>query len=125
MVNKNQDAEMYAGNKRSLQFTISDEDTTGSPAKDLSGLTVKFALSLMDSSGNFQTTPTVEKTTDNSGEITISGSSNEIATVVLVPADTSALAGDYYMELEAFDGTPAGIVLATGTLTIIRNVTNT
>lgn len=118
--------EMWAGNRRVQRFTITDEDQAGSPAKDLTGLTIKWALSRIGSGGEFNTTPIVEKTSDNPGEIDLVGPATDgIVDVTLVEADTLTLQGKFYFELEVFDATPEGVVVTTGELTINRNVVNT
>ena len=116
---------MYAGNLRTLRVTVTDEDVVGSPAKDLTGLTVKWALSRQDTSGNFLTTPVLEKKSTTPSELTVTDAPGGEFEVYLVPADTAALFGTFYWEAEVFDATPAGVVVATGTLEILRNVVNT
>lgn len=111
---------MYAGNPRTFTFTVTDEDASGSPAKDLTDLTPKLTLSRISASTGLPLkTPEVEKTG------TVTDAPNGVLTVALVPADTADLEGEYYLELELFDLSDVGVVVATGTLTIQRNVTNT
>lgn len=118
---------IYQGNRRILRFTITDEDTSGSPIKDLTGLVVKFALAKLDVNGNpIKSNPVVDlNSTSHSLQVVITTPTNGIVDVILLPANTSALIpGDYYFELELFDGSGNGVVVATGTLTIEVNVTN-
>lgn len=124
MVQTDQDDEMYAGNKRVLRYTVLDEDN-GNIAFDLSSYTIKWAISRLDQNGNFLTTPVLEKHSTVPGEITVSGADNNIASVLLVGADTDDLSGDFYIELEVFDVSLESVVVATGKLTINRNVVNT
>ena len=116
---------MYANNLRTLRITVTDEDSVGSPSKDLTGLVVKWALSRQDTSGNFLTAPILEKRSTTPTELTVTDAVNGIFEVYLVPADTAALVGTFYWEAEVFDATPSGVVVATGTLEIVRNVVNT
>jgi len=113
---------MWANNKRSLVFTIVDSDN-GDVALDLTGLTVKWALSRIDSSGAYLTAPVLEKATGGSG-IVLTDAPNGICTVTLDAVDTVDLSGIFHFELEVFDGTPEGVVVATGQLTINKNVVN-
>jgi hypothetical protein len=115
---------MWAGNKRVLAYTVEDSDAGDGSAKDLTGLTVKWALSKMSSDGTYSTTAILEKATGGNG-ITVTDAAAGELEVDLDAADTSDLAGDYYFELEVYDATPEGVVVATGTLTINRNVVNT
>ena len=122
MVKISQDDSMYAANKRVLVYTVTDEDT--STPLNMSTYTVKWAMSRIDSEGNFLTSPVLEKT-EASG-IAISGDDSEIASVTIETADTSnTLTGDFYTELEVTDSSSESVVVATGTLTILRNVENT
>lgn len=115
---------MWAGNKRVQRFTVTDEDAVGSPAKDLTGFTAKWALSRFNAAGTeFLTTPVVTKTTGGGG-IVITDATNGILEVTLDVADTSALFGTFYFELEVVDGSSNPLVVATGTLTINKNVMN-
>jgi len=121
-VKTNQD-EMWAGNKRVLRYTITDEDTSGSPAKDLTGYTAKWAISRFSADGStFNTAPVLEKSSGSG--ITITDAANGILEVTIDTGDTSALSGVFYMELELFDSSSNPVVVATGKMTIIRNVVN-
>lgn len=118
---------MYAGNRRVLKFAVTDEDNGGAPM-DLTGRIVKFALARFDAEGQpLKANPLVDKRSDTSGDIVITSAVGGLVEVTLVPADTASLAdaGEtaYYFELEVFQGTD-GIVVASGTETIRRNVTN-
>jgi len=126
MVVADQTDTMYANNRRVLKFTVTDEDNGG--ALDLTGLVVKFALARFDSEGQpIKSNPLVDKRSDVSAEVTITDAANGLVEVELVTSDTASLADQgetaYYFELEVFDGTDP-VVVATGTLTIRRNVTN-
>lgn len=112
---------MYANNKRTLRFTITDEDAGGSTPLDLTGYTAKWAISKEEG----KTTPILEKATGGNG-ITVTDAANGELEVALDPEDTVSLKPQaYYMELEVFDGSNDGLVVATGTLTIKANIVNT
>lgn len=114
----------YAGNRHVLRFTITDEDTTGSPAKDITGKTLKFAMSKF-SNGVPLKTPVLEKSTASG--IVITDGTNGECEVTILDTDTAAfLPADYYFELELFEPGPTDpLVVATGTITLLRNITNT
>jgi hypothetical protein len=123
MVQTDQNDTMYAGNKRTLRFTVLDEDNNDAPL-DLTPFTIKWAMSKVNQEGQFLLTPVLEKILGSG--ITITGPDDNIAVVELLGADTDTLnAADYYMELELFDGSNESVVVATGTMTIIANVENT
>jgi hypothetical protein len=123
MVVTNQNDSMYAGNNHTTKFTIKDQDTPGSPAKNLSGLSVRYALCRIGSSGDVLKTPIFEHTTANPAQVLVTDAMNGIVEVYFVHADTVDLAaGDYYHEVELYDATPFSLVVATGTMTINTNV---
>lgn len=121
MVQTAQDDSFYANNARTLVFTITNEDEDGSPALDLTGLTIKWALSRVNSNGVYSTTPVLEKSTSDG--ITITDAAAGECEVQLDAADTTSLSGTFYQELEVFSG-GSGTVVAVGTITIKRNVVN-
>jgi len=132
MAETGQDFTMYAGERKTIRFAGTDQDdgTALDYATDFAE--VKWALtSINPSTGEFSTTPVLEKksqvaqTETGGNEIDFSGTGNNQADVQLINADTDTLAGEYYQELEGFDANGEGVVLATGTITIIRNVENT
>ncbi len=129
MAVKNQIDEMWAGNRHVQRIgPITDEDAVGSPVKDLSVFALEWVLSAIDPATNLYSAEPLVCKTEASG-ITFpdgSGGVDGIVDVTLVAGDTSALApGKYHFELEAFDATPEGVVLAEGTLTILSNVLST
>ncbi|MBI4695572.1 MAG: hypothetical protein HY749_16265 [Gammaproteobacteria bacterium] len=122
MAKTGQDDTFYCNNPRTLRYTIADEEVGG--ALDLTGLAPKWALVRLKSDGTYDATPVLQKVL-NSG-ITIVSVVDGQLNVQIDPVDTRDLApGKYYHELEIFDNTGNGIVAATGTLTLLRNVTNT
>lgn len=115
---------IFAGNKRVQRFTVADDDTAGSPPKDLTGLVVKWALSTVDKYGTPSTAAILSKSSAVSG-VTIVDATNGIVDVTIDPADTVSLTPTlYYFELEVFSGTDP-VVVATGTLLVKPNVVNT
>lgn len=121
MAKTGQNDTFYANNLRELEFSVQNEDGT---AFDLTGLSVKWALSKAKTGGDYGTTAILEKATGGEGIVVTDAAQGEL-TVTLDPEDTTTLKGAYYHELEVFDGTDRGVVVATGVLTILKNVVNT
>lgn len=115
----------YAGNARTLRFTVLDQDAPGSPPKDLTGLGIRWALTRFSGGGDPLSTPVLDKDTANAGQITIVDAINGVLEVNLAEGDTTSLLGDYYFELEVYSTGSFSLVVATGTETIRKNVTNT
>lgn len=116
--------EMFAGNSRTLKFTVNDLDTdpTGATPKNLTGLIVQWALT-RQKNGKVNPTPVVVKSSPSNG-VTITGALTGQCEVALVEADTDALLGDFYQELELDDGLGNTLVVATGAVLIKLNVEN-
>jgi hypothetical protein len=123
MAKTNQDDTFYANNQRVLKFTVVDSDN-GDIAFDLTGYTIKWALSKYNSKGAYLTTEILGKSTTGGG-VVVTNAAGGLCEVTLDGADTASLSGAYYHELEATDGLSVSIVLATGKLTILKNVVNT
>lgn len=85
-----QDFEMYAGDTKSIRVTITD---SGGDAVNLSGSTLRYVI-CRTADG----TPIIDKSTDD--DITVS---SNVATIPLPAAETEALVGGYYHELELTD----------------------
>lgn len=122
MVVKSLTAELYARNRHVLNFTVVDADASGSPAKDLTGKILIFALSEGQSSPD-DTWFLIRS--DTSGQLNITDATNGLVEAILTPSDTTNdLAGAHYFELEVFDNASLdnGVVVATGTLTILVNL---
>lgn len=109
----------YAGNRRKLSYVVENQDSPGTRL-NLTGLTFVWSLSAMRGDGSFEQTPFLEKT--SASGITVTSAVNGELDVDVTGADCTGLAGDYYAELEAFDGDGNGLVLATGVMTLRRNV---
>lgn len=113
----------YAGNRRTIRVTVYDDDNPGQRL-NLTGLTAKWVLASLRADGvTFEGAALIQKSTVSG--ITITNAAQGELEIALAAADTTALAGDYYHELELFDGDGNGLVVMTGILTIRRNVANT
>lgn len=128
MVQANLSTFIYAGNRRILRFTVTNEDTAGSPPYDLTTSIVKFALAAFG--GNNQPLKKNPKlsfsTLDASPQVVITTPASGIVEVELLPADTVNLPpANYYFELEVFNNTQTqSVVVATGTIEVRVNVEN-
>lgn len=109
----------YIGNKRLLRNTIIDRDNpTPNTPLNLTGMTVKWALSLQ-SNGQYLKEPVLTKTA------TITNAVAGECEVLLVNADTTALSpGSYYQEWEVYDPTNETEVVTVGEVVLLLNVTN-
>lgn len=114
---------IYAGNRHVVEFTVTDEDN--STPLDITSLTLKYSVARFDANGNpITSSPLLEKCTG--AGIIHTDPTNGVAQVTFVEADTlDVLPADYYFELEVFDATPEGVVVSTGTLTVLPNVRTT
>lgn len=109
----------YLGNKRLLRNRILDRDVpTPNTPLDLTGLTVKWALSVQ-SGGQYLREPVLTKTA------TVTNAANGECEVLLLKADTEALSpGDYYQEWEVWDPTNETEVVTVGEVVLLLNVDN-
>ncbi len=114
---------IYAGNRHTLRYTVADQDNAGVP-KDLTGISARWALSKFKTDGSFSTTSILDKNSTNALQILISAPATGVIDVFLAEGDTTALAGDYYFELELYIPASYSLVVAAGTLTIVKNVVN-
>lgn len=112
MTSANQTATMVSGDDTVVELTVTNADDT---AADLSGSSLTFALADSDNS------VVVEKTTSD-GEITITGTDDDVAEVQLDAADTADLAGRYQMELEEETSGGDTATLMQGVLTITEDI---
>lgn len=111
-----QDFSMHSGDNRDLQVTIKD---AAGAVVNITGAALTWALSKGNGSDGPRGTALVTKTVGSG--ITIVDGANGRADIVLVPADTEALAGDYYHELQLVAGGSSSTVLY-GTVTILKNL---
>lgn len=126
MAEVNQNDTFYRNNARVIAYAITDKDAVGNPPLDLTSLTFKWALAPFDEIDKvFATTPVLEKKSTTPGEITVTDAPQGLVEVSLTPADTASFLGRFYHELEAFDGSGNGTVVATGFITFLQNVVNT
>lgn len=117
--------EMHSGDKRELRYTVTDEDTAGSPAKNLTGLTIKYAISKFKADGITPLeTAILEKTSDTATELLVTDAAAGELTVFLDPTDTAALKNDYHEQLRVFDALDNPVVVNTATRTIHIDVIN-
>jgi hypothetical protein len=125
MVQENQDFVLYAGNIKTLEFTITVEETAA--PFDLTGVLVKFSVAPFDENGTPVVAEPVIDLSSSGPQVTVVNALAGRVDVDLVEADTLALAeaGDtnYYIELETFSGTDS-VVVAVGTMTVKPNVVN-
>jgi hypothetical protein len=105
--------EMFAGDTKRINFTITDA-TTGA-VFDITGATALWQASRAKPVG-FSSTPLLTKTEGDGLEITdaIGGA----VTVVLSPADTLNLSGNFYHELQLEDADGDIATVYTGTFTV-------
>ena len=127
----------YEGNIIVLQTPSTSPivDDDGNPL-DLTVRTLKFALSKLNSAIDadpltYSTTPRLEKTL-TSGEIEYVNSGDDgLVKIIIATADTEPGngndigPGNWYWELEGTDADSERKVLATGTITLRKNVVNT
>lgn len=124
MVKTNQNDVVYAGNHRRMRFTLYEPD--GVAVSDLTGCTLQWALSRYTPTGDYETEALLRKDTATLGGVEVVGDpTGGVVDVVLLAADTEALGGaTYYQELELIDPDGDSVVVATGALTVRKNVSN-
>ena len=116
--------EMYQGNRRLLVFTVEDEETGN--AKDLTGLSATFAMAHMNQQGiPARSNPVVDlSSTDPSAQVRITDAAGGVIEVELLCPDTLTLpAKDYHFQVEVHDSI-CGVMVATGTITLLTNIYN-
>jgi hypothetical protein len=129
MVVTTNDWTIYAGNKVQITFaTITDD--SGS-VLDLTGRIVKFAVARFVNGEPLKDSPLIDYSSATGSEVQIPNptTGSPHVTVDIATADTADLADagetTYYAELEVFESDGSDpVVVATGNLTIRRNVTN-
>lgn len=103
-----QNFEIHSGDSKTLKFTIRDQNDA---IKDITGATATWAAAKR------KTSSTLISKTSGSG-ITITDATNGLLEVELDPADTEALKGDYYHELQLVDNQSRKSTAAYGTMTV-------
>lgn len=123
MASINQNDSFYANNKRTLEFTITNKDVDPVAALDLTGKHLRWSMSRQNDDGSYSTNPVLQKTL--SSGITVTDAAGGVAEVLLDAIDTLKLSGKYHHELEVLDADDTNaVIVATGTLTILKNITN-
>jgi hypothetical protein len=117
MATSDQNVTMYSGDSRVLAFTITEAN--GTTPINLTGAVVAWACA-RKLSGGFSTTPTLSK--EIGAGITIIAAIAGTLEVALAPADTASLVGRYYHELQVTDAAGNVSTVATGTLTITKDL---
>ena len=117
MTATNQDVAMFSGDTRVLAFTITQAG--GSTPVDLTGATIKWRCA-RKLSGGFSSTVTLSKSLG--AGITVTNADAGQLQVLLSPADTAALSGRFYHELEITDVAGNVSTVAIGTLTIAKDL---
>ena len=113
-----QDISLHSGDSRTLRITINDD---AGAALDITGATIKWQLSKkaadsVEPKGAF----ILSKGTTSTG-IEITDATGGICEVTLAPADTEALAGEFYHELQmTLDGSVSTVLF--GQATIVKDL---
>lgn len=123
MAQVDQDDTFYANNPRRLSFTVTDAGNAD-VAFDLTGFTAKWSMSKLKANGDFSKTPLLQKSVDE-GSVVITGAAEGELYVDIDETDTANLLGDFHHQLEVFNGSNEGVVVATGKLTILKNILET
>jgi hypothetical protein len=111
------DFSMHSGDTRTLEITVKDED---SAVVNISTATITWALSKQDSASVAPKGAAIVTKTVGDG-VTITDGPNGRVDVAISAADTSALSGDYYHELEVTISSSVSTVLF-GTVTIKKDL---
>ncbi len=116
-MSENSQVYMYKGDDKTLRVTVADQDSI---AIDLLDCSLRFSLKALAT----DETPLIEKTTVDSAEIAIiPPTSQGIAEVYLIPADTVDLApGTYAFDVELTTKLLKIYTLLVGTLTLQQDV---
>lgn len=126
MVKITQNAIVYRGNRKILEYTITDEDNNDDPF-DVTSYKIQWSATRIGSNGQpIQTSPVIDlNSVDNATQVVKTNPTGGVIRVILVQADTVNLQpGEYYTELEVVDGSSNSEVLAIGTITVEPNVNN-
>lgn len=116
------DFDMHSGDNRKLEVTV--QSAAGTPV-DITGATFKWQLSKLDAEGAIplpkSETPILQKDNGGLGGVAIITPGSGRVDVTLIPADTAALRGEYYHELQMVLGGITSTVLF-GKATIYRDL---
>lgn len=132
MVERSQNGRMGQGERKTLRFTGTNQDT-GQPinyAADYAS--VRYSLSPISPTGQINPSPSVEKNSTvaqpetGGNEIDFAGSGNSQALAQLIRTDTENLnLGDYFQQLSGFDAQGEEVILSEGVITLEINLENT
>lgn len=120
---------VYQGNPRQVNHTVLNQDVDGSPAKDLTGIAARWVVSkISTTSGEPLPDSILVKDSQVSSGVTFPDAPAGKLRANLTAANTTALPlGKHYFECELYDplgaNTTLPLVVATGTITVKRNVT--
>lgn len=110
--------EFYVGNKQLLRNTILDKDADPEEPLDLTGMTVKWALSKVNGK-TYAKEAVLNKTA------TITSAVDGECEVLLLKADTEDIPpGTYHQEWEVYDGSNETAVVTVGDVVLLLNVDN-
>lgn len=126
MVKTSQNATVYRGNRKVLEYTITDEDNSNA-ALNITPYTIRWAATRTNASGQpIESGAVIDlNSIDDTAQVVKTDAANGVVQVILLNADTTSLIpGEYYIELEGVDGSGNSEVFATGTLTLEPNVDN-
>jgi hypothetical protein len=131
MTKTGQNFTMYARTRMLVRVVVTDS-VTGDPDDLTEYASLKWTLSPFEpnSTSAFRRVAVLEKSSlvaqasTGGNQIDVTGTDDNQADIQLIGADTEDLEGSYYHELEGFDASGNGVVLATGTATILGNVVN-
>lgn len=122
MAAENQNDKFFAGNTRVLAFTLTESDQAGAAALNLTGASVRWAMAPIGLMGAVSNAVAVRKTNGNG--IVVTDPVAGLVEVTLEVPDTASLSGAFYHELEIVDAQGRAVVVATGQITILRNLPN-
>jgi len=113
-----QDISLHSGDSRVLRVTVTDENAA---ALDITAAVFIWALSKKDAETvSPKGTPIVTKTMAV-GSIEITNAPGGVIEITLAPADTAALAGEFYHELQmTLDGAISTVLY--GQATIVKDL---
>ena len=106
------DFEMHQGDTKRLRVTVVDE--TGAAKSLVGAQNIRWWVARKVTS----TTKLIQKST--TGGIVVNDASGGILTIEIDPADTQAVSGEYYHELEVVDAADDVGTVLRGTMTVVR-----
>lgn len=127
MSKSSQDLKMFQGDKKTLKFTVIDEDNpTPDTPKDITALDIRWALVKFKTGTeeDWSATPIFDKeSTAGATEIDKTAPATGDLEVYLVNVDTIAIKpGKYHHQLTTIEAGGEALVVATGVLTLKRKV---